>query len=130
MPCLAIVLHLCDHGQHIPALTEQHSFATWYITKVQCMHLSLCFAGAVSHHPDCIQVLEAMCGCRWHDKSETPSGQQQSQPQGSPVSLREAQEPQPRKNPWYKGREQGTKLSQSRVLSEREMEQIELGGAA
>ena len=29
----------------------------------------------------------------------------------------------------YIGKEQGTKLSQSRVLSQREMEQIELGGA-
>lgn len=31
--------------------------------------------------------------------------------------------------PWYAGKERGTKLSQSRVLSEREMEMIELGGA-
>ncbi|KAK9906813.1 hypothetical protein WJX75_008452 [Coccomyxa subellipsoidea] len=31
--------------------------------------------------------------------------------------------------PWYAGRERGTKLSQSRVLTEREMEMIELGGA-
>ncbi len=31
--------------------------------------------------------------------------------------------------PWYSGRERGTKLSQSRVLTEREMEMIELGGA-
>jgi hypothetical protein len=30
---------------------------------------------------------------------------------------------------WYAGRERGTKLSQSRVLTEREMEMIELGGA-
>lgn len=30
---------------------------------------------------------------------------------------------------WYAGRERGTKLSQSRVLTEREMELIELGGA-
>ena len=32
--------------------------------------------------------------------------------------------------PYYAGRERGTKLSQSRVLSEHDMEQIELGGAA
>ena len=31
--------------------------------------------------------------------------------------------------PWYAGKERGTKLSQSRVLTEREMEMIELGGA-
>jgi hypothetical protein len=30
---------------------------------------------------------------------------------------------------WYIGQERGTKLSQSRVLTEREMEMIELGGA-
>ena len=31
--------------------------------------------------------------------------------------------------PWYAGKERGTKLSQSRVLTEKEMETIELGGA-
>ena len=31
---------------------------------------------------------------------------------------------------FYAGRERGTKLSQSRVLTEREMEMIELGGAS
>ena len=34
------------------------------------------------------------------------------------------------RTPWYVGKERGTKLSQSRVLSEREMDVIELGGAA
>ncbi|KAK9843646.1 hypothetical protein WJX81_000848 [Elliptochloris bilobata] len=33
------------------------------------------------------------------------------------------------RTPWYVGKERGTKLSQSRVLTEREMECIELGGA-
>ena len=61
---------------------------------------------------------------RWLGGSEA----QPSKPQ-TLASQRQAQEPQPRKSPWYKGQDQGTKLSASRVLSEREMELIELGGA-
>ena len=69
--------------------------------------------------------------CRWHSETDVPAGQAESQPaQKSSTSQRAPQEQQPRKSPWYKGREQGTKLSQSRVLSDSEMEMIELGGAS
>ncbi|KAK9808101.1 hypothetical protein WJX73_006301 [Symbiochloris irregularis] len=55
---------------------------------------------------------------------------QQSQASQQGGSQQKPQSPPPRKPaPWYVGKEQGTKLSQSRVLSEREMESIELGGA-
>ena len=47
---------------------------------------------------------------------------QAAKPAGQPAAPRV-------RTPWYVGKERGTKLSQSRVLTEREMEVIELGGA-
>lgn len=62
----------------------------------------------------------------------------------APEEARPPAQPQPKQQPsaaeqsnvasfsagrWYAGKERGTKLSQSRVLTEREMEMIELGGA-
>jgi hypothetical protein len=47
----------------------------------------------------------------------------------TPPSQPEAKEASFAAGRWYAGKERGTKLSQSRVLTEREMEMIELGGA-
>lgn len=62
--------------------------------------------------------------------SKAPPKQQQQQPSQSQSRSSKPDPPPQRKHVvWYVGKEQGTKLSQSRVLSDREMEQIELGGA-
>ena len=57
----------------------------------------------------------------------------EEQPQAAPEAAAPSTEDQKSTvvttGPWYAGKERGTKLSQSRVLSEREMEMIELGGA-
>ena len=66
--------------------------------------------------------------CRWHAQGgEAPASP--SQPAQSATSQRQEQQPRKARSAWYKGTEQGSKLSASRVLSEREMELIELGGA-
>lgn len=65
------------------------------------------------------------------DEERSKMGGSAPQPskQEVPAAAKAAKEPQPKKAIWYVGTEQGTKLSQSQVLSLREMEQIELGGA-
>lgn len=59
----------------------------------------------------------------------TPEASAESQPQPQQPAKQPAPQPSFSTGRWYAGRERGTKLSQSRVLTEREMEMIELGGA-
>ncbi|CAL8462675.1 g2208 [Coccomyxa elongata] len=71
--------------------------------------------------------------------SSLPAEEQKKYLGAPETSAEQPPQPQPVKQPvpqpsfstgrWYAGRERGTKLSQSRVLTEREMEMIELGGA-
>ncbi|KAK9818665.1 hypothetical protein WJX74_000957 [Apatococcus lobatus] len=75
---------------------------------------------------------------RMQAQGSKPSGQQQPQQQQQQPA--ESSTPKPPANKpdaaaeqrhmlWYQGKERGSKLSQSSVLSQREMDMIELGGA-
>ena len=91
-----------------------------------------CIAAALhvavhSSFPGGMQVL-TVATCRWLSKAKREATPQPKSAAGQ--SQRQAQQPQqPRRYNWYKGQEQGTKLSASRVLTEKEIEAIELGGA-
>lgn len=64
------------------------------------------------------------------DEERSKIGGSAPQPAKEAVpAAKAAKESQPKKAIWYVGTEQGTKLSQSQVLTQREMDQIELGGA-
>lgn len=63
-------------------------------------------------------------------KPEGASEKSQAAPQQAAPSTEDQKGTVITSGPWYAGTERGTKLSQSRVLSEREMEMIELGGAS
>ena len=75
--------------------------------------------------------------CTWCDSAlvaflrylGAPSDTSAEQPPQPQPSQQPAPQPSFSTGRWYAGRERGTKLSQSRVLTEREMEMIELGGA-
>ena len=67
-------------------------------------------------------------------KPSSQQVQQQQQPAAEPSPPKPAEKKpdaaaEQRHMLWYQGKERGTKLSQSSVLSQREMDMIELGGA-
>ena len=74
------------------------------------------------------------CYARYLSEGQPKGEQAQEQAQAAPQQAAPSTEDQKStvltEGPWYAGTERGTKLSQSRVLSEREMEMIELGGAS
>jgi hypothetical protein len=70
--------------------------------------------------------------CRYLQAGQkAPAARQPAEPaQLRPQPIQEQPQPSFAAGRWYAGIERGTKLSQSRVLTEREMELIELGGAS
>ena len=70
---------------------------------------------------ECKQTQTAACRLSGPPKSQKE--------QASPKPAADKTPPGAMRLPWYVGKERGTKLSQSAVLSDREMEMIELGGA-
>ena len=69
------------------------------------------------------------CYARYMGEGQPKEEQPQAAPQQVAPSTEDQKSTVVTPGPWYAGKERGTKLSQSRVLSEREMEMIELGGA-
>lgn len=72
----------------------------------------------------------ALAGFRFKEKMQSAGDKPQAAPQQAVPSTEDQKGTVVTSGPWYAGTERGTKLSQSRVLSEREMEMIELGGAS
>ena len=74
-------------------------------------------------------VSSVCCYARYLGEGQPEEEQPQAAPQPAAPSTEDQKSTVVTTGPWYAGKERGTKLSQSRVLSEREMEMIELGGA-
>ena len=75
------------------------------------------------------RVSRVCCYASYLGEGQPKEEQPQAAPQPAAPSTEDQKSTVVTAGPWYAGKERGTKLSQSRVLSEREMEMIELGGA-
>ena len=98
----------------------------------QCSRYRLCTVGQQSVIVQAEQYRMQAQGSKPSSQQEEEEQQQQPAAEPSPPKPAEKKPDaaaEQRHMLWYQGKERGTKLSQSSVLSQREMDMIELGGA-